>query len=400
LNKKERNWIWVDWFIYLLRLFWYVSGLIYFYVHAEKLAWISYPLFAAIISLAYFIPHLFWNPCYKNAALYGATELVLIGGISIYTNIILKIDLGTAIILMSALMAGYLATKQTGLWTIPIFVILLPATRYWSLGISFDLFMQFIDILIFFGFGISLNIIINSQIKAKRILKENMKQYELIQEQNKVLEQYAAQIEGLTLLEERNRLARELHDSIGHHFTSVTVGLDAISYMIDINPKQAKQKAEALALVSRKGLNEIRHSIHQIAPSENDVLLSKQLAEIAKKFQEHTGTLVQFQTEGEEPQLSPQMKLTFIRCLQEAFTNAKRHGQATEIGATLSFTENKIMLQIENNGERFETVKHGFGLNAMKNRLEELQGNLDIQSNAENGVVVTCAIPMKGRRSI
>ncbi|MFC5773944.1 sensor histidine kinase [Ectobacillus antri] len=393
--EMQREWLWIDWFISSLRFIWFASGLLFFYLEPHKLSGFPYTYFVVFITLAYFVPHFFWNPKYKNVALFFLVDFLLVGSFILYTQLILEAELGAAIVLMSALTAGYLATKQTGRWAIPVFVVLLPATRYKALGFSFEFFMQYVDIIIFFGFGISLNVIISSHMKAKRLLQENMKQYHLIQQQNKVLEQYAAQIEGVTLLEERNRLARELHDSIGHHFTSVIVGLDALSYMIDSNPALAKQKAESLAQVSRTGLDAIRKNIHQIAPTDNDELLWKQLQRVASDFQQHAETTVTFTLQGEETALSPQIKLTLVRCLQEALTNAKRHGHATKIEVKLSITSQQLVLQITNDGEALQDIQHGFGLTGMRNRLEELQGHLHIQ-NIEKHVVVTCTIPLKG----
>ncbi|GAA0321725.1 hypothetical protein GCM10008967_10280 [Bacillus carboniphilus] len=397
MSKIDKDWHGIDWFIFFLRLFWYVNGLIYFYLEPEKLSGLPYTYFVAILTLCYVGPQVFWRPNYVNRTFYPVAELVLTGGSTIILSVFFHIHLTNSTILMSALMIGYLVTKKTSLWTIPTFAILIPTTRYWAMEKDlFDFFMQYIDVLIFCSIGLGFNLLMQSKKRTSRLLDENLQQYKLIQKQNQVLEQYAEQIEQVTLLEERNRMARDLHDTIGHHFTSVTVGLDAVSYLIDANPEKAKEKINTLARVAREGLDEIRNSIHQIAPSENDEPLSKHLHKITKVFSENTGTLTQFGLEGKEDLVSPQIRLTLVRCLQEAITNAKRHGNASEVNVLLQYREDVICLRIENNGEKMETIHPGFGLIAMQDRIEALRGTLEIKNNEGKGMVLTCMIPKVG----
>lgn len=395
MKKSDQEWIWVDWFIFFLRLCWYLSGMLYFFLHREELSGQSYLLFVGILTICYIVPHVFWRPGYKHSVLYPISELIVAGGASIYFNIISQLDLGSSMILMPIVMIGYLATKQTAKWVFPLFLLGLPIPRFWTIDYM-DYFLQYIDIFIFFGFGACFNFVIQSQKKTKRIIEENTKQYQLIQEQYRVLQQYAEQIEKVTLLQERNRLAQELHDTIGHHFTSVTVGLDAIAYLLETDVDRAKQKVEKLAEVSRKGLDDIRKHIHQIAPTEHDAPLSSLLQQIAVNFKENTDTDVQYYKEGKELPISKTIKLVFIRCLQEALTNAKRHGDASSISIETLFTDSEIVLTIENNGSPIDVLQPGFGITAMKERIAQVNGNLDIFSENHRGVKLMITIPVKG----
>ncbi|MBS4214604.1 sensor histidine kinase [Neobacillus rhizophilus] len=395
MKKTDHDWIWVDWFIFFLRLCWYLSGILYFYLHMEDLGGKSFFLFVGILTVSYIVPHIFWRPGYKDPVFYPIAELIVAGGASIYFNIVSQLDLGASMVLMPILMIGFLATKQTAKWTYPLFFLGLPIPRLWTMD-TVDYFLQYIDIFIFFGFGACFNYVIQSRQKTKRIIEENHKQYQLIQEQYRVLQQYAEQIEKVTLLQERNRLAQELHDTIGHHFTSVTVGLDAISYLLETDVDKAKQKIEMLANVSRKGLEDIRKNIHQIAPAENDEPLSFLLHQIADNFKKNTDTDVQFHMKGKEFSISKNIKLVFIRCLQEALTNAKRHGGASEIIIDYIFSNSEIVLIIENNGTPIDALHPGFGITAMKERIGELQGNLEISSGEHCGVKLTITVPIKG----
>ncbi|MBB6455331.1 glucose-6-phosphate-specific signal transduction histidine kinase [Salirhabdus euzebyi] len=394
MNKKY-SWMWIDWLIFAVRCGWYGTGLTYYYVYMEKLGELSYLEFVMCVSLGFFVPLLFWRPNYTNPTLYAIAELLVSGTFSIYINVILDINLSTSIILMPVLMIGYLLTKKTAPWTIPIFVILLPANRFWTIESQFTFFLQYVDILLFFGIGLGFNLITKSQKRYKNLVQENRKQYEMIQSQNNALEQYAHQVEKYTLLEERNRMARDLHDSIGHYFTTITVGLDAISYMINSDPKLAGQKVNRLAEISREGLNEVRRTIHQIASSTADLPLTNQLETLLKEFEEHTDTKILFEKMGGEVDLNLQRKLSLVRFVQECLTNAKRHGGARFIKVTVQYTKESVELKVYNDGKKIETINFGFGLTSMKNRVEELNGELRIE-NKEDGVTIICTLPLGG----
>ncbi|MEW9052191.1 MAG: sensor histidine kinase [Neobacillus sp.] len=394
----DRRWTWLDWLIFSLRCGWYGAGLAYYYVYSERLGALSFPEFVLYVSLGFFVPLVFWRPGYRNPTLYTWMELLFSGGFSIYMNNILGIGLSTSIILMPILMIGYMMTKKTAPWAIPLFVVLLPANRFWTIDNSFSFFLQYIDVLLFFGIGAGFNIISRSQKRYKHLLAENMKQYELIQQQNRALEQYAMEVEKLALLEERNRMARDLHDSIGHHFTSVTVGLDAVAYMIESHPQMAAEKVKSLAEVARTGLTEVRRTIHQIAPTDDHLPLSKQLDQLVNEFGIHTDTEVSFEAVGIELEIASHIKLTLVRCVQECMTNAKRHGEATILTVNVLYNHESIQLTVFNNGRKMNTDHFGFGLTSMKNRLEELNGELRVENRESEGMMVICTIPVRGKK--
>lgn len=145
--------------------------------------------------------------------------------------------------------------------------------------------------------------------KMKQLLKENKRQFQIIQEQNRLLVAHAEQVEQLTQLAERNRMARELHDTVGHTFTSVIMGMDAVSYLIGNSPDKAREKLDVLRQVARKGLAEVRRSIHQIAPEGQELPLSQHIARITNEFSLYTGTSVSIYTEGEVPRCGPPGKV-------------------------------------------------------------------------------------------
>jgi len=217
-----------------------------------------------------------------------------------------------------------------------------------------------------------------------------------IREQNRTLENYSRQIERLTAEEERNRIAGELHDTVGHAFTSTILGMEAIHCQMDPSSAQARSLKQ-LAEFARTGYADVRRHIHQIATVEDDQPLVGSLARISREFGEHTDTRVTFRVTGEEPAVpgASGVRVALIRCLQEALTNAKRHGHATEIAVALSFTPAAIAMSVTDNGSGREQIEAGFGLNKMTERIAGLGGALEVRSGTNRGTSVTCTIPWK-----
>jgi len=206
-------------------------------------------------------------------------------------------------------------------------------------------------------------------------------------------------VETITLLEERNRLSRELHDTVGHTLTSVIMGLDAVSYLIKEAPEEAVHNVNQLRTVSRKGLEEVRKQIHHIAPSEEGGSLPTQLRRIAGEFAVHTGTVIEFEAVGPEVSVPLPLTLTLVRCLQESLTNAKRHGGANQIHITLETRPDRLTLAVHDDGYGMEQVHYGFGLSVMQERLEAYQGELQVKSDTNSGTTILCQLPLKSRRA-
>lgn len=229
--------------------------------------------------------------------------------------------------------------------------------------------------------------------KLDILLKENKQQFKLIQEKNKILEQYSSKIEELTIQEERNRINRELHDTIGHTFTALTLGLENIKCMADGYPDEMKMKLDSLTSLSKDALENVRKSIHQSHAAAEDELLSIKMQQITSEFKLQTGIDTSLAVEGEESHLPSSLKLSLIRCLQESLTNAARHGNAKEIRVSLQYQTENVTLAVEDNGMGNDKLSYGFGLKSMKDRMRALQGQVTVNS-AKNGTKVLCSLPL------
>ncbi|CAN7725861.1 sensor histidine kinase [Paenibacillus sp. LjRoot153] len=393
---QRRPWHGVEWSLFIVLTGAALLGLLYSCLHIYEQPFSHILLTILAILLSYGAPFIFWRPHYINPTCYPIA--VLLTGIPLQIYLAWMEQDALLTINCPIMVIGFLTDRKNAWWTAPIFMLGMPMTYFFLLhsgmGVG-QLFSFILNAVLFFAIGLSLQRAVTSNEKTEKLLGENQRQYHLIHEQNNVLEQYANQIEQLTLVEERNRMARELHDTVGHTFTSVIMGMDAVSYLIEVSPEKAKQKLDVLRNVTRGGLEEVRRSIHQMVPSEGDLLLSQQLSRLANEFALHTGTQIHFTTVSEEFEIPKQTKLSLIRCLQESLTNAKRHGKAASIEIVLTYADDQISLRIEDDGIGTEQLKMGFGITAMQERISALQGTLQVRSTPEKGTVVHCFIPVK-----
>ncbi|OCT11165.1 hypothetical protein A8709_05645 [Paenibacillus pectinilyticus] len=393
---QRRPWHGVEWSLFIVLTGATLLGLLYSCIHIYEQPFRQILLTILVIFFAYGVPFLFWRPQYIHTTAYPLA--VLVTGIPLQIYLAWMEQDALLTINCPIMVIGFLTDRKNAWWTAPVFMVGMPTVYFFLLhtdmGVG-QLFSFILNAALFFAIGLSLQRVVTSNEKTEKLLGENQRQYHLIHEQNNVLEQYANQIEQLTLVEERNRMARELHDTVGHTFTSVIMGMDAVSYLIEVSPEKAKQKLDVLRNVTRGGLEEVRRSIHQMVPEEGDQRLSQQLSGLANEFALHTGTQIHFTKVSEEFEIPKQTKLSLIRCLQESLTNAKRHGRATSIEIVLTYAEDQISLRIEDDGDGTDQLKVGFGITAMQERISELQGTLQVRSAPGQGTVVHCFIPVK-----
>jgi signal transduction histidine kinase len=217
---------------------------------------------------------------------------------------------------------------------------------------------------------------------------------QVIESKNDTLEHYAKQVERMTIIEERNRLSKELHDTIGHSYTASIVGMEAVFHLIDRDPLEAKARLEHLIHHSRNDLTSFRKTIHQMTMKELAKPLNILLEEVANSFAVQTQTSIKFQFLGKGEQCPEAYKLALLRALQESMTNAKKHGNATAIDIKLEFNDSEIRLIVKDNGIGVNELNWGFGLKSMFERLSVLHGGVKIDSSKEQGTLVTCWIPL------
>ncbi|PGY72942.1 hybrid sensor histidine kinase/response regulator transcription factor [Bacillus cereus] len=368
-----KYWFWYDWIMLGVRILISVSIAITTFDFQDS---ITLPLWIIILweIIAFSVP---WVALLFNYKYYLFTDILLYGGLCIYLTSLFPEAYNTFLISVFLIAAN--SKHLSYYWTAPItvfittgiFYALAPSNNYWIM-------VTYYGLAYVMGFAFHLLIV-------------NHKQNEAIRKQNAVLEQYMSQIERITLAEERNRLSSELHDTVGHAYTSIIMGMETLR--TELATEMGIQRLDSLLEMGRKSIEDVRGYLHQMDSRCQSPSLIQSLQNLGAEFQEHAQVNVSFRTFGEEYQLSRQAKITFVRCLQESLTNAVRHGQGTEIIVSLQFEQQYTRLEVQDNGKGNVEWQEGFGMNAMKERAMNLQGHLSVYTKPEEGMLVTCTIP-------
>lgn len=375
--KLAKQWGWYDWVILSIRFCWVATM---FYYILEYWHQVPSPLWMLLILilLAYPIPFLFQK---SGNQWYLFAEIVFVGSYSVWISI--YIPASSWQFLIDVIVIGFFSNRASTQWAAPLSIFVIPFFIGLAVGAPLNQ--------IFFGYWLNHAILFFFGFTA-HLLTLTHKQSRIIREQNRVLEQHVAQVEQLTLMEERNRLSHELHDTIGHTLTSIIMGLESIRPAL---PVQQAERLDTIISTARNGLNDTRKYLHHLSPDQLNLTLSESMLRLVEDFQTSTGVPVKCRILGTEQPVPKQTSLCLYRCLQESLTNAVRHGQATSIEITLYFDHEGLRLYVEDNGKGMEDIHYGFGLTNMKDRLMESDGHLSVHSRPSEGTIVICTVPLK-----
>jgi len=228
--------------------------------------------------------------------------------------------------------------------------------------------------------------------RKARIKQENLS-IEL-GEANRHLSEYAQQVKELTLTQERNRLAREIHDGLGHSLTTINMQIKAAEAMIDLDNQKALHMMADAEEMSTQALVDVRNSVYALRVDEKE---SGSLEERIRKLISSTnvkGIDIGFTIEGERRSVTPQVDLTLFRACQEGINNAIKYSNADTLTITLTFLDsNEIKLVISDNGSGAEEIQSGFGLIGIRERVRLLNGKVEVTTASGLGFTITILLP-------
>lgn len=198
------------------------------------------------------------------------------------------------------------------------------------------------------------------------------------------------------VLDERARLAREIHDTIAQGLTGIVTQLQAAQRA----PEPDRYMATALGL-ARQSLGEARRSVQALRPAPlEDAHLPDALAQVVADWSTLHAVPASADTTGTPLRLHPEIEVTLLRACQESLANVARHARASRVGVTLSYMGDVITLDVRDDGVGFDPdalpepdADGGFGLTGMRQRVTRLGGSLTIESEPGNGTAVSAAIP-------
>ena len=219
---------------------------------------------------------------------------------------------------------------------------------------------------------------------------------EQLQKANEQLHIFAQEKELMGETKERNRLAREIHDTLGHILTGISVGIDAVLVLMDIAPDKAKEQLEGIGDTARRGLQDVRRSVRKLKPDALERMsLSNAIHQMIEDMSKVTNTKIYFVSYTEELKFEADEEEVIYRIIQESTTNAIRHGKATEIWIRMSEKEGELTVIISDNGCGCDDIKEGFGLKHIRERVELLNGEVNYQGLI--GFTMIAKIPIRNK---
>lgn len=231
--------------------------------------------------------------------------------------------------------------------------------------------------------------------KLQELYEKLYKNREELKLANLQLEEYAIRSEKMAETRERNRLAGEIHDTLGHVLTGISMGLEACIALIDVDAAKTRRQLEHISETARSGLLDVRRSVKALRPDALERLeLKEALQKLTQDINKVTDTRVSLSFEDDNSiTLSADEEETLYRIVQESITNSVRHGGAMNIEVNLLKTPGRAIVQIIDDGKGCAEITEGFGLRHIKERVGLLNGTVEFES--DKGFKTKASIPIR-----
>jgi len=242
-------------------------------------------------------------------------------------------------------------------------------------------------------FMISLLFYILSAITERHRIEEELR---MASQANRELNSYLALSEKIAEDRERKRIAREIHDTLGHALTGISAGIDAVKVLVDIDTNRAKEQLNNVSVVVRDGIRDVRGSLNKMRPGalENNTL-REALIKIIREYEAISNLEIHLRYEWDNIDLDIAKEDIVFRVIQESITNSVRHGHAKTIWIEL-LEEEFYVMTIRDDGVGFDELHYGYGLKQMQERLMIIGGSVRFENR--DGFYTYIEIPKIGGR--
>lgn len=223
--------------------------------------------------------------------------------------------------------------------------------------------------------------------------------HEALQTAHRQLGDYAGQVEQLTVVRERNEIAREIHDTVGHKMTALVVQLQVAHEMAERDPGKVKEVMAVCEQLTRDSLHELRVSVRTLKEDDRGISFQEVLEELLNEFSAMTQMEAHLSLNGDSSAIPSSLQPTIKRIVQEALTNAKKHGNAHTCFVEILVGEEEIKLTIADDGIGQKNVIPNFGLINMKERVAEHRGSFAIESVEGEGFRIYITFPFQRKEA-
>ncbi len=395
-NDEERVLIIAKWALFALLFIVEIFGLVQ---GVERLVrdhqqWLPLVLLFSVILMLNIVEilKLFILPADRHKILFTVVEIIAGLGFIVFVEGVYSV-----LLYMLLLTQFYFAAKdlRTATWilciALPFYAISYTVQVYITKGDvnSLQLFREsFASLIGFTVHFIAVQIVMafyRQYIKLSRTLKE-------LDENKRELEKAYAVVAEVTALEERQRIAKDIHDTAGHSLATVIMQTEAARRIIDDNPQDAKMKIAAANLQARHTLDRLRESIHLLSGSQEQTTLKSALEAIIHETMD--GTEIAIRSDIEDVEVSDAKFRFLCNTLKEGLSNGLRHGHATAFWFELKGEGEEIHFLLSDNGKGMEKdIPEGFGLTTMREKANSLGGKVQVVSEPDEGFELSMILP-------
>ena len=228
------------------------------------------------------------------------------------------------------------------------------------------------------------------------LAERERQQHARLEKAHQRMRRHAAAMEQLAVSRERNRMARDLHDTLAHSLSALTVQLEALRTLLTNDPDAARAAVDDVAELARRGLEESRKAIQALRTGPVETLgLVGALREAIQTLQERTGAQASLGTAGEESLLTPEEAQALYRIAEEALSNIERHANAQQVDVRLDCGADRIDLVIRDDGAGFDPATvdlERYGLTGMRERAAMIGASVEVNSHPGGGTEVWCVL--------
>ncbi len=325
-------------------------------------------------------------------------HLVILSKVVIVTALIFTAppithSVSTLFFVISAQLLLFLPPREGIAWIVILTISSLAGEAYLTEGIEgiLDESLATVGGFLFFAtFGAMFRMANEARQRSETLTAE-------LQAANYQLADYAAEVEKLAIVDERNRLARELHDALGHRLTVAVVQLEGARRLIPKEPERAADMVETMRAELKEGLAELRETVATLRqqPSEH-LTLNAALGALVDHYRQATGLAVHTSLPAEAPLISAATHHALFRATQESLTNVQRHAGATEVWVSLQPLNGDLLLAVSDNGRGFPAAVPAdrFGIQVIRERIELLGGQVNLERSEAGGARLEVRLPI------
>jgi signal transduction histidine kinase len=284
------------------------------------------------------------------------------------------------------------------IWLVYIVKHMYYAPHWWDNGTE-------LHYLVLFTVGIVLITTIARAAAKEKASREHAEElFSALEISHQQLKEYAGQVAELATTRERNRVARDIHDTLGHYLTVINVQLEKALALREKKPEEATQAVSDAKHLASEALQDVRRSVGTLRTAQEFPKFSSSLTELVERIRSDTCTIT-LNIEGNESSFPKQGLLALYRAAQEGLTNIQKHADASHIWLDIDFKEQEATLSLRDDGHGFDTTQWqkaepqfsgGYGLRGVGERLELVGGGLRIESMTGQGTTLSITIPKNG----